>query len=211
MTSSYDYAQLEGLWIQAGGPAAQAPVAAAIAEAESGGNPLAAYPGTTVAPGQGSTDDATGLWQILGLPAGDFTAAELTDPLENAEMAVAKYTQAGDWFSPWETYDTGAYAQYVQSGTSPQDVTGAQLLSYPGQGLVQRIENDTVGKADSNIVEAFGLIWDDFKLWAASAAVVAAGSVLVLWGIGRATGAGRKAENLIVDTAGAAGAAAVAA
>lgn len=40
---------------------------------------------------------------------------------------------------------------------------------------------------------------------------MAAGSVLVLWGIGRATGAGRKAENLIVDTAGAAGAAAVAA
>ena len=121
---TYSYSQLEALWIDAGGPAAVAPLAAALAIAESGGNPLAAYPGTTVAPGQGSTTDATGLWQILGLPAGNFTAAELTIPIENARMAVAKYRQAGNSFSPWQTYTQGTYK--VLSGIPPaSSVPGA--------------------------------------------------------------------------------------
>jgi cell wall-associated NlpC family hydrolase len=99
----YTYAQLETIWEDAGGPSDQAPVAAAHAEAESGGNPLAAYPGTTVAAGEGSWDDATGLWQILGKPAtGKWTSPELTNPLDNAEMAVAKYKDAGDTWAPWQ-------------------------------------------------------------------------------------------------------------
>jgi hypothetical protein len=110
VTVRYSFSQLEALWIDAGGSKATAPLAAAIAEAESGGNPLAAYPGTTVAPGQGSTTDATGLWQILGLPQGNFTAAELTIPIDNARMAVAKYQQAGNSFSPWQTYTEGTYS-----------------------------------------------------------------------------------------------------
>jgi hypothetical protein len=121
--TTYSYGQLEGLWIAAGGSTATAPLAAALAEAESGGNPLAAYPGTTVAPGQGSTTNATGLWQILGLPSGNFTAAQLTDPLSNAKMAVAKYQQAGNSFSPWQTYTQGTYQ--VQSGVAPIPWTGA--------------------------------------------------------------------------------------
>ena len=104
----YSYGQLEGLWIAAGGSTATAPLAAALAEAESGGNSLAAYPGTTVAPGQGSNTDATGLWQILGVPPG-FTPSQLTDPFQNARMAVAKWKAAGG-FSPWQTYDTGSYS-----------------------------------------------------------------------------------------------------
>ena len=115
--ANYTFAQLEGLWEQAGGSSATAPVAAAIALAESGGNPDAAYPGETIAPGTGTTTDATGLWQILGLPAGNFTAAELTNPQDNAEMAVAKYTQAGNSFSPWQTYTNGAYKAFLPSGT----------------------------------------------------------------------------------------------
>ena len=130
--TTYSYGQLEGLWIAAGGSAATAPLAAALAEAESGGNPLAAYPGTTVAPGQGSTTDATGLWQILGLPAGNFTAAELTDPLENAKMAVAKYQQAGNSFSPWQTYDDGTYS--VQNGVAPIPWTGGGGTGSGGGG-----------------------------------------------------------------------------
>jgi Lysozyme like domain len=129
--TTYSYAQLEGLWEQAGGSATVAPTAAAIAEAESGGNPDAAYPGRTIAPGTGSTTDATGLWQILGLPAGNFTAGELTNPLDNAEMAVAKYTQAGNSFTPWQTYDTGAYQQYLQGGVAADvaDTSGTSQLA----------------------------------------------------------------------------------
>jgi Lysozyme like domain len=113
----YSYAQLEQLWINAGGPAAQAPVAAAIAEAESAGNSLAAYPNTTVAAGKGSNTDATGLWQILGVPPG-FTPAQLTDPLANAQMAVAKYNAAGG-FTPWVTYTDGDYLAHVSNSIPP--------------------------------------------------------------------------------------------
>jgi hypothetical protein len=131
---TYNYAQLEALWDQAGGPANQASEAAGIAEAESGGNPVAAYPGTTVQPGQGSTTDATGLWQILGLPAGNFTAAELTIPLDNAKMAVAKYQQAGNSFSPWQTYDQGSVQ--VQNGVAPaSSVPGANSQGGSGPSV----------------------------------------------------------------------------
>jgi hypothetical protein len=115
---TFSYAQLEQLWINAGGTADTAPIAAAIAEAESGGVSNRAYPSTYVTPGQGSATDATGLWQILGPPAG-FTAAQLTDPSSNAAMAVAKYQQAGNSFTPWVTYTNGAYLASLSSGTTP--------------------------------------------------------------------------------------------
>jgi hypothetical protein len=53
----YDYRQLEQLWEGAGGPRPLAPIAAAIAMAESGGRSDAKNP-----------SGASGLWQILGNP-----------------------------------------------------------------------------------------------------------------------------------------------
>ena len=146
--TTYSYGQLEGLWIAAGGPAAEASTAAAVAIAESGGNPLAAYPGTTVAAGEGSTTDATGLWQILGLPSGDFTAAELTDPLSNAKMAVAKYTQAGNSFSPWQTYDEGDYS--LQTGVAPVAWTGGGGAGTASTGTGSTGTGSTGGSSTSS-------------------------------------------------------------
>jgi Lysozyme like domain len=117
----FSYAQLEGLWIGAGGPRDKAAIAAAIAEAESGGWSNAAYPSTYVTPGQGRANDATGLWQILGPPEG-FSAEQLTDPSANAEMAVAKWKEAGGW-SPWKTYKNGAYKRFLSNSTTP-DTSG---------------------------------------------------------------------------------------
>lgn len=116
---AYSYAQLEQLWINAGGPKAVAPVAAAIAMAESAGCVNAAYPGTTVPVGQGSWSDATGLWQILGAPSGNWSASDLTSPTGNAAMAVQKYKDAGGSFSPWATYSSGAYKAYLSNSTTP--------------------------------------------------------------------------------------------
>lgn len=131
--TTYTFQQLEELWVQAGGPASVAPTAAAIALAESGGDPLNAYPSHDILPGQGSTTDATGLWQILGLPAGNFTAAELTDPLTNARMAVAKYEQAHYSFSPWQTYTQGTYRSYLpkSGGTSVSSLVSGALAGTP--------------------------------------------------------------------------------
>lgn len=130
--TKYTYAQLEQLWINAGGSKETAPVAAAIAEAESGGNSLAAYPGQTIKPGTGTNDTATGLWQILGVPPG-FSTTQLTDPVANAQMAVAKYKGAGGNFSPWVTYTSGAYTAYLSNSTPP-DATGVPTSTGAGGG-----------------------------------------------------------------------------
>jgi hypothetical protein len=97
------------LWISAGGSKALAPVAAAIAEAESGGNSDAR-----------NASGASGLWQILGDPAG--VGGNVFDPATNAKMAVAKYHQApggGNNFSPWVTFTNGAYKAFLSNKTTP--------------------------------------------------------------------------------------------
>lgn len=97
--SSYSYVQLEDLWVQAGGPPRLAPLMAAIAMAESSGNPNARNP-----------SGASGLWQILGQPF----AGNVFDPYTNAQMAVWKWKVQG--LRAWQTYTNGDYRQYLQRG-----------------------------------------------------------------------------------------------
>jgi hypothetical protein len=107
----YTYAQLMGLWINAGGPSAVAPVAAAVAEAESGGCTAA----LNLTDNNG-TQTSVGLWQVSNgthsYPASWTTAAG------NAAEAVAKYKGAGNAFSPWGTYDSGAYKAFLNGSTT---------------------------------------------------------------------------------------------
>ena len=102
----YSYAQLEGLWIQAGGSRATAPVAAAVAMAESAGQPRAHNP-----------SGASGLWQILGAPTGWKGSTNWMDPATNARAAVAKYQAAGGW-GPWATYPEPALSM-LRKGVRP--------------------------------------------------------------------------------------------
>src|SRR5258708_43338 len=102
------YAQLEGAWIQAGGPRAPAPVAAAIAAAESRGDPNATNP-----------DDNNGT-QTSRSP-------NWADPLTNARLAVAKWKAAKN-FSPWGTFNSGAYKGFLSPGTTP-DMGGIQTTA----------------------------------------------------------------------------------
>jgi hypothetical protein len=109
--TTYSYAQMEGLWVQAGGSKALAPVMAAIAEAESGGNPDARNP-----------SGATGLWQILGAVY-PRDAQALTDPQVNAHEAVAKYKTQG--LGAWTTYTSGAYRKYLKGNVPPGTAPGS--------------------------------------------------------------------------------------
>lgn len=111
--TQYTYAELEGLWINAGGPKSLAPTMAAIAEAESGGCSTA-Y----------NSSGATGLWQILGAVY-PKDQASLTDPATNAREAVAKYKTQG--LGAWVTYTTGAYKAYLNGSTTPN-------TNVPGSG-----------------------------------------------------------------------------
>jgi hypothetical protein len=106
------YAQLEGLWIQNGGSKATAPIAAAIALAESSGRSW-----ITSSNPDGGTN--VGPWQLdtKGKGAG-YSVAQLQDPNTNAAVAVQASGNGTDW-SAWETYVTGAYKAYMNNGTTP--------------------------------------------------------------------------------------------
>jgi hypothetical protein len=98
----------------------RAKVAAAIAMAESGGNPNAhnAKP----------PDDSYGLWQINMLGAmgparrkqfGLSANSELTDPMTNAK-AMKAISSSGGNFNPWSTYTNGAYRKYTGNAVSDE-------------------------------------------------------------------------------------------
>ena len=93
---------LESLWKSAGGSSSAAFTAAEIAKAESSGN-SAAMNYTD----NGGTQTSVGLWQV-STGTHNYPAAWRT-PAGNAAEAVAKYAGAGNSFSPWGTYVTGAY------------------------------------------------------------------------------------------------------
>lgn len=121
----YTYAQLEEIWIQGGGNKTMAPLMAAIAEVESGGNPDAE-----------NASGATGLWQIewplhQGIVPGANSRQALHNPLVNAQAAVKlsannPSVSAGspvyDNWIKWET-PAGAYTKYLSSSTAPGSVT----------------------------------------------------------------------------------------
>ena len=111
--ADYTYAQLMGLWIKNGGSRATAPIAAAIAEAESSGNA-----GATSGNPDGGTN--VGLWQ-LDTPGGKgagYTEQQLLDPATNAHVAVVGSNDGRDW-SAWATYVSGAYKAFLSGRTTP--------------------------------------------------------------------------------------------
>jgi hypothetical protein len=133
--TQYTYAQLEGLWINAGGPAEVAPIAAAVAMAESGGCSSALNPTDN-----GGTQTSVGLWQVSN-GTHDYPAAWATAS-GNATEAVSKYTAENNSFSPaWGTFDSGAYKGFLSNGTTPD-------TNVPGSGSTSATTTASTGSAD---------------------------------------------------------------
>lgn len=123
-TIAYNYAQLEQIWIAAGGNPQVAPTAAAVALAESGGNPNAV-----------SASNDYGLWQINIVHGSQATL----DVMSNARAAVAisnNGTNWGPWCTAWANpqgncgHFLGAQlqpgskaAQFVRGGIAPDSTT----------------------------------------------------------------------------------------
>lgn len=128
--TTYNYAQLEQIWISAGGNPQAAATAAAVAMAESGGNPNAVSP----------TNDY-GLWQINIVHGSQATL----DVMGNARAAVAisnNGTNWGPWCSGWAdpNANCGKYmgptlqpgsraASFLQSGIQPDSTTPLNATS----------------------------------------------------------------------------------
>jgi len=168
---SYSFSQLESLWTGAGGSTTLAPVMAAIAMAESGGNAAAVNDST----------DATGLWQI-NLDAGNGAyvpggAANATNPQDNAAAAVAIEKDQG--LGAWTTYTSGEYQQYMPggsaytgsaSGTGSSSTTPANTTSFwssVGEGVLGGVTfgidptSSAFGEALSSL-GSLGVIASDF-------------------------------------------------
>jgi hypothetical protein len=76
-------------------------LAAAVAMAESGGDPNAV----------GDDGTSLGLWQIH-LPAHpEFASENLFDPVTNARAALA-ISHGGATWQPWSTFNSGAYLRW---------------------------------------------------------------------------------------------------
>lgn len=116
------YGQLEQLWINAGGNPAKAALAAAVAMAESGGRQNAKNVNTN-----GSTD--RGYWQINS----SHGSLSTFDALGNARAAISISNNGADW-SPWVTFNSGAYRQFLNTGAQPQPLPKPQPGPSPSPG-----------------------------------------------------------------------------
>lgn len=102
-------------------------MAVAIALAESNGNPNAYNPEVAAGtrPGHGSR----GLWQIYGTAHPEYDNEQTFNPVTNAQAAFKVYTEAGNRFTPWSTFNNGSANKISQNlnvdlPTSQIDVTG---------------------------------------------------------------------------------------
>ena len=91
-------------------------IAVAIAYAESAGNPNAI--------GDLDLGTSVGLWQINLAAHPEYDQQTLLDPQQNANAAFAIYSAAGNSFSPWTTFNNGAYLNNAQQA---QDATGIDI------------------------------------------------------------------------------------
>lgn len=130
------FAQIEQLWEKAGGSPSLAPTMAAIALAESGGNPQALNNNPSTG------DYSVGLWQInyygnlLSSRTQRYGPPSLlqSNPLANAKAAV-DLAQGGNGLGNWTTYTSGAFRQYL-GGSSGGPAAGGTGQASGGQAPV---------------------------------------------------------------------------
>jgi hypothetical protein len=136
---SYTHAELEALWDAAGGSSASADIAAAIAQAESGGcqyakaGPTDDRPVNACTYRQTTLESSYGLWQINRYAHPQYTAASLYTAAGNATAAV-EVSQAGLSFLPWTTFTSGAYVQYLDNPANAVQGQTVEPLSSAGTG-----------------------------------------------------------------------------
>lgn len=118
---------LYNLAVSVGFPAGDSAVtAAAIALAESGGNPQAV--------GDQTLGGSYGLWQVFIPAHPEYNAQSLFDPTYNAKAALA-ISKGGATFTPWSTYNSGAYKKYLAAAPAAPIPWAALTIIAAGFGL----------------------------------------------------------------------------
>jgi len=102
-------AQLRELALMAGFLGSAADIAAAVAMAESGGDPAAE--------GDLTLGVSRGLWQINMRAHPEFDPIRLFEQDYNARAAFLVSSHGTNW-KPWTTFKTGAYRKYLPAGSN---------------------------------------------------------------------------------------------
>lgn len=118
-----DYPTLQQLASNAGFSGSDVNVAAAIALAETGGNPGDYNPETQAKGGTPAGQGSYGLWQIYLRDHPQFNGQNLYDPQTNANAAYQVFLQQG--FSAWTTFNSGRYLAFLYGAPSPAAAPGA--------------------------------------------------------------------------------------
>jgi Lysozyme like domain len=108
------YQEIEQEWINNGGNPLMAPIMAAIAMAESSGNPS----NTT-----GDNGTSYGLYQIHWTVHPQFLPSLLTNAGYNTNAAI-QLSGNGKDLTPWTTYNTGAYTSYLSKAMAAMHLVG---------------------------------------------------------------------------------------
>jgi hypothetical protein len=174
--AKYTYAQLEGLWTNAGGSAALAPIMAAVALAESSGNPQATNPNDN-----GGRQTSWGLWQLSD-GTHNQPVANILDPSVNASQAVKKYKSQG--LQAWGTYTSGAYKKFLQQGVPP---SSSGLTGSTATATNASLTGDVGGAIGQGFAEAFSALLKpalDLLIWGVETllggALIVAGIVIMV-------------------------------
>lgn len=183
--STLTAAELESLWVLAGGAPHAAKNAAAVAQAESSGNTTAVNHDAN-----GTTD--TGLWQINSVHG----LSNLTNPLANASAAVKISSDGKNW-SPWCTaWSDGACGTKGGSpppagGLAPGSPAYRMLSSTPSVAASASTTGNTSGQATS--ATTAGFVWyepwtwsqgfSDYVRYAEGVGYIFAGAVVLLFGL----------------------------
>lgn len=186
---AYSFADLEGIWIAAGGSKLTAPVAAAIAMAESGGNPTAHN-------GNASTgDNSYGLWQINMLGSmgsnrlkqfngfGVNSYSDLFDPVKNAKAAMI-VSNGGTNFTPWTTYSSGAYQKYMQGNVPPNlNAAGAGSTGGNGGPVTTGVVTDVLGGFTNDVLVPVEHFFGNIANYVFMGGCVFFGGLLIIGGV----------------------------
>lgn len=123
-------AEVETFAANAGFRAEDLETAVAIAFAESGGVPDCYNPET--AAGTPDNMGSVGLWQIYRNMHPEFAGWNLADPQVNGCAAYIVFKRAGNLFTPWSTWKTGAYRKFlVPAAPAPTSAPAAPPSDSP--------------------------------------------------------------------------------
>jgi hypothetical protein len=126
--------------------------AVAVALAESSGNPNV-IGDTNLTPG-----GSVGLWQINLAAHPEYDASSLMDPQANADAAFDIYQQAGGSFTPWTTFNTGAYTAALPS--TPTSINIGDDLNVETSSLADSLGIDpNVLLIGGLALVVVGLVW----------------------------------------------------